>query len=84
MAILIAGVTVIADNQNLTITGYANFSGTSALKLPVGTDGERPTAATGQIRYNTTQASFEGYNGTEWGSFGGQDDLARTLATLAL
>jgi hypothetical protein len=84
MAIKISGVTVIADNQNLTITGYANFSGTSALKLPVGTDGERPTAATGQIRYNTTQSSFEGYNGTVWGSFGGQDDTARTLALLAL
>ena len=84
MAIKISGVTVIADNQNLTITGYANFSGTSALKLPVGTDGERPTAATGQIRYNTTLACFEGYDGTVWGSFGGQDNTARTLALLAL
>jgi hypothetical protein len=85
MAIKISGVTVIADNQDLTITGYANFSGTSAVKVPVGTDGQRPTAATGQIRFNSTSAAFEGYNGTEWGGFGGgADETARTLALLAL
>jgi formylmethanofuran dehydrogenase subunit A len=85
MAIKIQGVTVISDSQELTITGYANFSGTGALKVPVGTDAERPTAAQGQIRYNTTQAGFEGYNGTEWAPIGGgADEVARTLATLAL
>jgi hypothetical protein len=84
MAIKISGVTVIADNQDLTITGYANFSGTSAVKVPVGTDGERPTAAQGQLRFNTTSGGFEGYNGTAWSSIGGQDDTARTLALLAL
>lgn len=86
MAIKISGVTVISDTQDMTITGYANFSGTGALKVPVGTDGERPTAATGQIRFNSTSSTFEGYNGTAWGGFGGggADETARTLATLAL
>ncbi len=85
MAIKISGVTVISDTQDMTITGYANFSGTGALKVPVGTDGQRPTAATGQIRFNTSSSTFEGYNGTAWGGFGGgADETARTLATLAL
>jgi hypothetical protein len=84
MAIKIQGVTVISDTQDLTITGYANFSGTGAIKVPVGTDGQRPTAATGQIRFNSTSNTFEGYNGTAWSGFGGTDETARTLATLAL
>lgn len=84
MAILVNSVTVISDTQDLTITGYANFSGTGAVKLPVGTDGQRPTAATGQIRFNSTSSAFEGYDGSAWSGFGGTDALARTLATLAL
>jgi hypothetical protein len=47
------------------------ISATDAVLIPVGTTGERPTGATGYLRYNTTSASFEGYNGTEWGSIGG-------------
>ena len=51
-------------------------STTGAAKLPVGTTGERdtdPTPAnlTGYIRYNTTDNSFEGHNGTTWGAIGG-------------
>lgn len=84
MAIKISGVTVISDTQDMTITGYANFSGTGAIKVPVGTDGQRPTAAAGQIRFNSTSSTFEGYNGTAWSGFGGIDETARTLATLAL
>ena len=39
--------------------------------LPVGTEAERPTPAAGYIRFNSTSGSFEGYNGTLWGSIGG-------------
>ena len=46
-------------------------SGTDAILVPVGTTAERPTGATGYVRYNTTLSSFEGYNGTAWGSIGG-------------
>ena len=85
MAILINNVEVISDTQNLTLTGAVNLNSTGALKIPVGTDLQRPTAAQGQIRYNTTSNTFEGYNGTAWGGFGGgADEVARTLATLAL
>ena len=43
------------------------MGGTGALKLPNGTTAQRPTAATGQIRFNSTTTSFEGYNGSAWG-----------------
>ena len=43
------------------------MAGTGALKLPNGTTAQRPTAATGQIRFNSTTTEFEGYNGSAWG-----------------
>jgi len=44
---------------------------TDAVLVPVGTTGERPTGATGYLRFNSSTTSFEGYNGTAWGSIGG-------------
>jgi hypothetical protein len=49
----------------------ASFVGTDAMLLPVGTTAERPTGATGYLRFNTTTAAFEGYNGSSWTSVGG-------------
>jgi len=71
----------------LDASGDANFAGavnvnsTSAIKIPVGTTGERPTPAQGQIRYNTTTSGFEGYNGSAWTSVGAQFAYTRTTAT---
>jgi len=48
---------------------------TSALQIPVGTTLERPTEVQGQIRYNTTDSTFEGYDGTAWGSLGCVKDV---------
>jgi hypothetical protein len=47
-----------------------NFSltGTGASKLNVGTTGERPTAATGMVRFNSTTGRFEGYGASSWGA----------------
>jgi len=45
-------------------------TGSTAVKMPVGTTAERPTPVTGQLRYNSTLAAFEGYT-TEWGEIGG-------------
>jgi len=47
------------------------FVGTDAVLIPVGTTGQRPTGATGYLRFNTSTTSFEGYNGTSWSSVGG-------------
>ena len=46
-------------------------SATDAVLLPVGTTGQQPTGAAGMLRFNTTTTSFEGYNGSAWGSIGG-------------
>jgi hypothetical protein len=48
----------------------ATIGTTGALKLPVGTTAQRPTASAGQFRYNSTTGEFEGYT-TEWGGIGG-------------
>jgi cytoskeletal protein CcmA (bactofilin family) len=56
-------------------TQYVKINSTGALKLPVGTTAQRPTAAAGQIRFNSTLARFEGYNGTAWLGIRGVEDL---------
>jgi hypothetical protein len=58
------------SGSNIPAVKFAVFS-TDAALLPVGTTAQRPTGATGYIRYNSDLASFEGYNGTSWGSIGG-------------
>ena len=70
--------TVIARDASgaFSITSFA-YSGnptstsTGAIQIPFGTTAQRPTAATGQIRFNSTITQFEGYNGTAWSSIGG-------------
>jgi hypothetical protein len=40
--------------------------------MPTGTTAERTGSPdAGALRFNSTEVSFEGYNGTEWGSIGG-------------
>ena len=55
------------------------FDSTNSIQIPVGTTADRDavgTAVTGQIRYNTTLSSFEGYGpGGEWGTLGGVKDI---------
>ena len=50
----------MATLANLTIndTGY--------LQLPNGTAAQRPSAATGMVRYNSTRAEIEDYSGSQW------------------
>ena len=63
-------------------TAYgASTSGTGAFKLPVGTTGQRPTAATGQIRFNSTDGRLEVYNGSEWAAVGATGTGNHTLDT---
>lgn len=44
---------------------------TDAILVPVGTTAQRPTAATGYIRYNTSTSKFEGYGASAWAAIGG-------------
>jgi len=62
----------------------AAFVGTDAMLLPVGTTGQRPTGATGYLRFNTTTAAFEGYNGSSWTSVGGANVTNDTTTATAV
>jgi hypothetical protein len=67
-------------------TSVQRTSSTGAAIIPTGTEAQRPTPATGQLRFNTDATSFEGYNGTEWGSIGGgatSDAIYENSATIA-
>ena len=75
MAIKINGDTVIFDNK--------------VFKVGSGTTAQRPASPqTGMIWFNTELNSFEGYDpvALTWAPIagGGEDELARTLSTLAL
>lgn len=77
------GSNVVVDSDiGSTVQGYdadtvkyddanPSFTATSAIKMPAGTTGERPTGVAGKLRFNSTTAEFEGYNGTAWSSVGG-------------
>lgn len=55
------------------------FDSTNSIQIPVGTEAEKDAvgiAVTGQIRFNTTNSTFEGYgSGGQWGSLGGVKDV---------
>jgi len=64
----------------ITYTGNrVIIDGTNSIQIPVGTTAQRDnvgTAVTGQIRYNKTTSSFEGFGtGNSWGSLGGIKDV---------
>ena len=54
-----------------------DISATDAIRIPVGTTGERPSVVqTGLIRFNTTTSQFEGYNNnSSWQGLGGVVDI---------
>ena len=81
----VIGNTYLSDD--LTVTGNVgigttspsyilDISSTGAMRIPVGTTNERPTtSASGLIRYNNSNSTFEGCDGSNWGSLGGVMDI---------
>ena len=67
-----SGYSYINVGTGVSVVGIATFSGTSHLKIPVGTTAQRPgSAVDGDIRYNSTLNSYEGYGNSAWGGLGG-------------
>ena len=53
--------------------------GKDAILVPIGPTAERPSSPeAGEIRFNTDENEFEGYDGTEWDSIGGAADKVVT------
>uniref|UniRef100_A0A6C0KYX6 Uncharacterized protein n=1 Tax=viral metagenome TaxID=1070528 RepID=A0A6C0KYX6_9ZZZZ len=82
---------LIIDTSNITLLNsdpsYSalDISATSALRIPVGTQEQRPSIQiTGQIRYNTFTKQFEGYGDTgQWQGLGGIVDVDQDTFILA-
>jgi hypothetical protein len=63
-----------------------DIASTDAVRLPVGNNGQRPTAATGVIRFNSDSSAYEGStDGSTWSSFamggGGVAAISKVSAT---
>ena len=71
----------VGINSAIPRTSF-DIKSTDALVVPVGTTAQRPTAAAGMFRYNTTEGKFEGYT-TEWGEIGGGGGGITTAAHVA-
>lgn len=61
----------VLGTTGFTASSDSTFTSTGALSISKGTTGQRPTPASGMLRFNTTTVEFEGYNGTAWASVGG-------------
>jgi len=58
-----------SGNPTFAIADNVVLPGTEGVTLPIGTTAERPSPATnGELRYNTTTATFEGYANGAWGA----------------
>ncbi len=73
--------------MRMDASGNIDISSNIALKIPVGTNAERPSASDvslGQIRYNTDTSTYEGFGaGGAWGSLGGVKDVDGDTKILA-
>lgn len=72
-------ILVLADNLKVGIgtqtpSTTLHLSGTDALVIPVGNTAQR-IGVQGAIRYNSQDSTFEGYDGSNWGSLGGVKDI---------
>ena len=66
-----SGQISVANGNTVPVIGIASdpvVPGTGGMILPVGTTGQRGTSSNGNLRYNTTTATFEGYANGAWGS----------------
>jgi len=63
----------VTDTANVTAAGAVmTTAATGQANMPAGTTAQRTgSPIAGALRFNSTDVSFEGYDGTEWGAIGG-------------
>jgi hypothetical protein len=62
---------LVFNNGTNVVQAVTAFGGTGAVLIPVGTTAQQPSGVNGQIRYNTTAQTYEGYSNGAWGQLGG-------------
>ncbi len=76
----------LADSAAQPAAVVAKTSGTGSAVVPTGTEAQRDgSPSAGYLRFNSDATSFEGYDGTEWGSIGGgatSDAIYENSATI--
>tara|TARA_B100001113_G_scaffold157006_1_gene128354 strand:+ start:19 stop:657 length:639 start_codon:yes stop_codon:yes gene_type:complete len=83
----VASDPVLSTNAGKLSVGVAScytlyVSGTSHAKIPSGTTAQRPgTAVDGDIRYNSTLNSYEGYGNNAWGGLGGGTEVDTSVSS---
>jgi hypothetical protein len=58
-----------AGNPTIGLADNAIFPGTGGVTIPKGTDAQQPAGTDGQMRFNTTTSSFDGYAAGSWRQF---------------
>ena len=91
----ISAVTLLGTANQIAVTNGSGVSGaptialadnpilggTASLTLPIGATGSRPVSAVnGMIRYNSTTARFEGYQGSAWVTAGTGDGTVTNVS----
>lgn len=77
----------LADTATQPADVVAKTSGTGSAVIPTGTEAQRDgSPSAGYLRFNSDATSFEGYDGSAWGSIGGgatSDAIYENSATIA-
>jgi len=75
----LVGNTISTDVSDLVIRPNPGqktvISSSTSIAIPTGTTADRGIAVQGSIRFNQTTFTYEGYDGTNWGSLGGVKDI---------
>jgi hypothetical protein len=56
-------------NPTISITDNPILSGTGSVTLPKGTNAQQPAGVDGQLRFNTSTSTFDGYSAGAWRQF---------------
>jgi hypothetical protein len=82
---IIANTAIFGANASSTTNAVATFNATNSIKLPVGTELQKPsTGVTGMMRFNTNRNSVEVYDNSTWNSVSGLSEYGAIVVAAAL